>query len=116
MFESAMTSAHGANPVFFNKKNEFWTSRTLATPHPIRPTTYHFSLAAPPPPPQSGRHMYITPRLKIEEVLKQNLAEHLYKYFAMKTFDHLEQPFAGNELDNVLVNLEDYRQHNKFLI
>ena len=69
-----------------------------------------------PPPPQSGRHMYIIPRLKIEEVLKQNLAEHLYKYFAMKTFDHLEQPFAGNELDNVLVNLEDYRQHHKFLI
>ena len=106
-----MTSAHGANPVFFNKKNEFWTSRTLRTP-----TTYHFSLPAPPPPPQSGRHMYIIPRLKIEEVLKQNLAEHLYKYFAMKTFDHLEQPFAGNELDNVLVNLEDYRQHHKFLI
>ena len=115
MFESAMISAHGANPVFFNKKKKkFGRPEHSLLPTPLRPTTYHFSLPAPPH--QSGRHMYIIPRLKIEEVLKQNLEEHLYKYFRMKTFDHLEQPFADNELDNVLVNLEDYRQHHKFLI
>ena len=29
-----MMSGHGANPIFFNKKNKDWTSRTLANPHP----------------------------------------------------------------------------------
>ena len=42
--------------------------------------------------------------------------EHLYKYFAMKTFEHLEQPFANYQLDNFLVTLEGYPQHHKFLI
>ena len=34
----------------------------------------------------------------------------------MKTLDHLEQPFASNQLDNFLVTLEGYRQHHKSLI
>ena len=42
--------------------------------------------------------------------------EHLYKYFAMKTFEHLEQLFANSQLDNFLVTLEGYPQHHKFLI
>ena len=29
-----MMSGHGANPIFFNKKNKDWKSRTLATPLP----------------------------------------------------------------------------------
>ena len=55
-------------------------------------------------------------RLKIEAVLKQHLGEHLRKYFAMKTFDRLEQPFADDQFDNFIVTLEGYRQHHKFLI
>ena len=31
-------SGHGANPIFFNKKNKDWTSRTLANPPPPHPT------------------------------------------------------------------------------
>ena len=42
--------------------------------------------------------------------------EQLHKYSAMKTFDHLEQPFDDNQLDNFLVTLEGYPQHHKFLI
>ena len=49
-------------------------------------------------------------------VLKQNLMEHLYKYFVMNTFDNSEQPFADDQLDNFLVTLEGYTQHHKFLI
>ena len=41
--------------------------------------------------------------------------EHLHKHFAMKTFDHLEQPFADDQLDNFPVNVEGYLQHPKFL-
>ena len=48
--------------------------------------------------------------------LKQNLAEQQHKYFAMKTFDHLEQPFGDNQLYNFLVTLEGYPQHHKFSI
>ena len=44
-------SGHGANSIFFNKKNKNWTSRTLATPHlPLRPITSHFCLTPPPIP------------------------------------------------------------------
>ena len=41
----------------------FWTSRTLANPHPLRPITSHFCHNPPPPSPaapQSGRHMSVT--------------------------------------------------------
>ena len=48
--------------------------------------------------------------------LKQTLVEHLHKHFAMKTFGHLEQFFADDQLDNFLVTLEGYPQHHKFLI
>ena len=27
-------SGHGANPIFFNKKNKNWASKALATPTP----------------------------------------------------------------------------------
>ena len=52
-------SGHGANSIFFNKKNKDRTSRTHANPHPLRPITSHFCLTLIPP--QSGRHMCITP-------------------------------------------------------
>ena len=42
--------------------------------------------------------------------LKQNLVEHLHEYFSMKTLDHLEQPFADDQLDHFLVTLEGYHQ------
>ena len=43
-------SNHGANPIFFNKKNKDWTSRTLANPPPpLRPIASHFCLNPPPP-------------------------------------------------------------------
>ena len=32
-----MMSDHGANPIFFNKKNKDCTSRTLANPQPPPP-------------------------------------------------------------------------------
>ena len=61
-----MMSGHSANQIFFNKKNEDWTSRTLATPPSpllfLRPTTSHFCLN--PPPPKIGRHISITPKGK----------------------------------------------------
>ena len=44
-----MMSGHGANPIFFNNKNnKDWTSRTFAT-HPLRPITSHFCLTTPLP-------------------------------------------------------------------
>ena len=49
-------------------------------------------------------------------VLKQTLVGHLHKHFAMKAFDHLEQPFADDHLDNFLGTLEGYSQHHKFSI
>ena len=64
-----MMSGHGANPIFLNKKSKDWTSRIL-TNHapllPLRPTSNNISfLPYPtnllPEPPQSGRHMCITP-------------------------------------------------------
>ena len=39
----------------------------------------------------------------------------MHKYFAIKKFDYLEQPFADNRLDNFLVTLEDYPQHRAFI-
>ena len=45
-------SGHGANPVFFNKKNKDWRCRTLATPPPqsLRPITPHFYITHHPHP------------------------------------------------------------------
>ena len=48
-----MMSSHGAHPIFFNKNDKDWTSRTLATP--LCPITSHFCLN----PPQSGHHLCI---------------------------------------------------------
>ena len=31
-------SGHGANPIFFNKKDKDWTSRTFVNPLPPPPT------------------------------------------------------------------------------
>ena len=42
-----MMSGHGANAIFFNKKNEDWTSRTLANPPP--PTSDNISFLPPSP-------------------------------------------------------------------
>ena len=63
---------HGANPIFFNKTNKDWTSRTLTTPHPLRPITSHFSFT-PPPNLQSGRHMCITLKDNYSDVCKRHL-------------------------------------------
>ena len=52
---------HRGNPIFFNKKNKDWTSRTLTNLH--TPTSDNISFLPyppPPPPPQSGRHMCTT--------------------------------------------------------
>ena len=62
-----MMSGHGANSIFFNKKDKDWTSRTLATPHPLQPITSYLCLYPPILPPKSGRHMCITPK---ENILK----------------------------------------------
>ena len=74
-----MMSAHGPNPIFFNRKNKDWTSRTPANTHPPLPplhppssptspnsyTPYvplHLIFALPPPPPLKVKHqMCITP-------------------------------------------------------
>ena len=39
-----MMSGHGANPVFFDKKNKDWASRALVLPHPILPITSNLCL------------------------------------------------------------------------
>ena len=46
----SMMPGHGAKPIFFNKKNKDWTSRTHAKP-PLPYVRYHLSLALTPPPP-----------------------------------------------------------------
>ena len=55
---SSLMSGYGVNPIFFNKKNEDWTSRTFATPTQLCPITSHFSLttAALPSPPHTHTH------------------------------------------------------------
>ena len=40
----SLMTCHGANPIFFNKKNKDWMSRTPLTPHPLRPITSYFCL------------------------------------------------------------------------
>ena len=57
-----MKSGHGANPIFFNKKNKDWTSERLLTPHP--PTSDNISfllLPYPPPPPLKVDVMCVSP-------------------------------------------------------
>ena len=53
---------HAANPIFFNKKNKDWTSRTLAKPpSPTSDNISFLSLSHPHRhPPQSGGHVCIT--------------------------------------------------------
>ena len=46
-----MMSGHGANLIFFNKKNKDWTSRALANPHP--PTSDNISFLPSLVPPSS---------------------------------------------------------------
>ena len=55
-----MMSGHGSNPIFFNKKNKIGRpEHPLAPSLPLCPITFHFYFI--PLPPQSGRHMCITP-------------------------------------------------------
>ena len=65
-------SGHSANPVFFNKKSKDWTSRTFATPPllPHPPTSDNISFLSYPPLLQGGRHMFITPYLKITKFFR----------------------------------------------
>ena len=70
-----MMSGHGANPIFFNKKN-----KALANPQPTTSDDISFLSYHPPPPtipPQSGRHMCITPK---KNVLTFCLHKVLMKY------------------------------------
>ena len=46
-------AGHGANPIFFNKKDKDWTSRTLAKPSP--PTSDNVSFLPLPPPPSPSK-------------------------------------------------------------
>ena len=55
-----MMSGHGANPMFFDKKNKIERPENLLSPQPLRPITSHFCLTHPTHP-QSVRHMCITP-------------------------------------------------------
>ena len=55
-----MMSGHGGNPIFFNKKIEIGCPEHSLTPHPLTSDNILF-LPYPPPPPQSRRHMCITP-------------------------------------------------------
>ena len=61
-----MTSCHGENPIFFNKKIKIGRAEHSLIPHPLRPITSHFCLL-PPTFPQSGRHMFITPNCTLKE-------------------------------------------------
>ena len=45
-----MTSCHGENPIFFNKKIKIGLAEHSLTPHPLRPITSHFCLLPPPSP------------------------------------------------------------------
>ena len=52
-----MMSGHGENPIFFNKKNKDWTSRTLRNP-PYLYVRKHLIFAF-----LSTPRMFITPKL-----------------------------------------------------
>ena len=54
-------SGHDANPIFFNKKNKDWMSRTLANPPPPTSDNILFS-PYPSPPPLKVYVMCITPK------------------------------------------------------
>ena len=52
-----MMPVYGTNPNFFNKKIKDWTSRTLATPHPLHMIISNFCINPP------GTCIYlVTPR------------------------------------------------------
>ena len=70
-----MMSGHGANPIFFNKKNKDWTSRTLANPPPYVREHLIFTLAPQSPLFQSGHHMSITPYLGIFSHIRAHSAD-----------------------------------------
>ena len=57
----SMMPGHGANPIFFNKKNKGWTSRTVAnpSPNPLSPTFSHFCLTNTSPTPLLGWTSYV---------------------------------------------------------
>ena len=48
-----MTSCHGENPIFFNKKIKIGLAEHSLIPHPLRPITSHSCLLPPPPFPHS---------------------------------------------------------------
>ena len=82
-----MMSSHGANPIFFNKKNKDCVSWTFATPHPLHPITSYFCLI-PLPHPQSGRHMRIISKIidqeqKPKKIKASNIDHKFPKNFKM---------------------------------
>ena len=55
-----MMSAHGANPIFFNKKIKI-ERQEHHIPHPLPLITSHFCRISHLPPPKNGRRMCISP-------------------------------------------------------
>ena len=58
-----MMSGHGANLIFFNKKNKDWTSRALANPHLPTSDNISFYLTPHPhsPPPSAWTFISVSP-------------------------------------------------------
>ena len=86
-----MMSGQGANPIFFNKKNKDWTSKTRVTPHLLRPITSYFCLTPPPPPqlPLRVDVICVSPLTGHNDcksaITKSDLSDHFPIVFALKT-------------------------------
>ena len=70
-----MMSGHCASPAFFITKIKTGRPEHLLTPPPLLSVTSHFCLKAPSP--QSGRHMCITPNVKMSDKIKDIDIENL---------------------------------------
>ena len=55
-----MMSGHGANPIFFNKKNWRWGIQKTHYPQPPTSNNISFFALPTPTPPKSGGHIGIT--------------------------------------------------------
>ena len=74
-------SGHGANPIFVNKKNKEWTSRTLANPPPPTSDNISFCLI---PPSLSKWTSYVYHPLLIMSFLQS-----FQEYFSKKDLDYV---------------------------
>ena len=76
-----MISGHGVNPIFFNKKNKHWTSRTLANPQPLQ-VRHYLIFTLPPSPP-----LALPPSLKWMSYVYHPLA-HIFSLTMSASFPH----------------------------